>query len=199
MTELPVGLRAEHTIIHPNVNGVTVVLGQERISIGDEMDAQNRVAVSARIEWVHGVHLTPMAAKLLQRQMTEFVTEYERKFGVIPLDLPPEPPKEVSPGVVQLRPPSPIPSNPQASEYEAQMLAAREAIARVPGGLRPPSQGPVLKAGWHQPLPTTMDREAQLPPAFVPVGPQDHHPRSDEVDLLSLVRWWLGSKKPPAA
>lgn len=172
MTELPVGLRAEHTIIHPNVNGVTVVLGQERISIGDEMDAQNRVTISARIEWVHGVHLTPVAAKLLQRQMTEFVTEYERKFGVIPLDLPPEPPKEVSPGVVQLRPtPGALLMREQAEwdRRNAEWMAERNAE-----DLGPPQ------------------------PAFVPVGLQVRHHPSDATDPLELVRWWLGSKKPPA-
>jgi hypothetical protein len=88
---LPAGLRAEHTIVHPNVNGCTLVMGVERITVGDP-DPAGRVPMTVAIEWVASIHLPPAALKRLQQQLNEIVGHYEGRFGPIPQDLP-QPPR----------------------------------------------------------------------------------------------------------
>jgi Asp-tRNA(Asn)/Glu-tRNA(Gln) amidotransferase C subunit len=89
MTDLPVGLRAEHTIVHPNANGATIVLGVEPLKIEGPPPNGGQVVVTSRVEWVASIHLPPAALKHLRNQLNAVVDDFERMFGVITLPVPP--------------------------------------------------------------------------------------------------------------
>lgn len=86
MNELPVGLRVEHTVVQGNVNGAALVLGQERVLIGEPENG--RIPLEPRIDWVLVLQMPPACLKRLSRQMAEIVANYETNFGTIPEDLP---------------------------------------------------------------------------------------------------------------
>ncbi len=92
--ELPAGLRVEHTIVHPNINGATLVCGVERVSV-DGPGQNNQVSLTSRIEWVASIHLPPAAMKHLRNQLNAIIEGWETEFGPIPQKLPPPQAKPV--------------------------------------------------------------------------------------------------------
>ena len=163
MTEitLPAGLRAEHTIIQPNVNGATLVMGVERITVGDP-DAAMRVPVSVAIEWVASIHLPPAALKRLQQQLNEVVGNYEARFGPIPQDLP-TPPRPA----LAIFNPEVVRDRPEAPQTEAQPGEQGGVTLGAPFDFRWPP--------WNRAV-------QQRPPteASGQTTPQDHRPPSSE-------------------
>jgi hypothetical protein len=76
MTDLPAGLRAEHTLVHPNVNGATIVWGTEPVSVDGPPPGGGQVSISSHIEWVASVHLPPAALKHLRNQLVAVVDDF---------------------------------------------------------------------------------------------------------------------------
>lgn len=86
-----------------SVNEVLISVGQGRIVKGAP-GSSNPV----QVEFVTSLVMPPSTAYALWRQLGEFVTDYERKFGKIPVDPSAEPPKQFG-NVIGLRGADPKP------------------------------------------------------------------------------------------
>jgi hypothetical protein len=87
MQPLPSSLHVEQTLAACNVNGVTIVLGQERQNVSEGPAAPGRYVLEGSIDWILTLQLPMPAVKHLTRQLAELVAGYEARCGVIPQDV----------------------------------------------------------------------------------------------------------------
>lgn len=102
--ELPAGLRAEHTVVHPGSNGCTIVLGIEPLRIDGPPPGGGQVSITSYIQWATAIHLPPAAMKHLRDQLIAVVDQWEAQLGTITIaaPAPPKPtPAAFNPDVVR--------------------------------------------------------------------------------------------------
>lgn len=84
MTAQPGTLGVGHVLIASNIGEVLITVGQTRVSIAD--GEPGRVNVSAGVEWLHTVSMSPQVAHQVMMRLSSVLSEYTRKYGRIPED-----------------------------------------------------------------------------------------------------------------
>jgi len=82
--ELPPGVRIEGTIVSGDLFGVTIVVGQNAVTL--EQNGPTQWTPSPLMKWLMSLHLTAPAAKHLHKQLGHILDAWEKQYGDIPQD-----------------------------------------------------------------------------------------------------------------
>lgn len=125
---------AHHTLMIGTVGGLNILFGQDFVTVGD-LNTEGQVGLNPHPCWLASVHMSPTAARHMLMQLTDWMKNYERAFGAIPVD-PRSIPKQQSGNVIGL-PGVTVPTEeaPQASvaaNTEVQQQAYQPYAQQVP-------------------------------------------------------------------
>lgn len=83
-TAQPGTLGVGHVLIASNIGEILLTVGHSRVSIAE--GAPGQVTVSAGIEWLHTVSMSPQVAHQVMMRLSTVLGEYTRKYGKVPED-----------------------------------------------------------------------------------------------------------------
>lgn len=174
---------AHHTLMIGSVGGLNILFGQDFVTVGDA-NSDGVVGLNPHPRWLSSVHMSPTAARHMLMQLTDWMKNYERAFGAIPVD-PRSIPKQQSGNVIGL-PGVAVPTEeaPQASAQESYQENQR--YAQVVG--QTVQEGFQENERRHR-LFGLFDREAQ----------QAHRPPSNECPPSEPEPSRSEPKPPPVA